>query len=48
MKNKNKISPGIVRADIIASKQAIEYYKEHNIKDIKNVAAYHLEQALCF
>ena len=33
------------RADIIASKQAIEYYKEHNIKDIKNIAAYHLEQA---
>ncbi len=35
---------GLIKADIIASKQAIEYFEEKNIKDIKNIAAYHLQQ----
>ena len=39
------ISKGLIRADIIAAKQAIEYYDKKQIKDIKNVAAYHLQQA---
>lgn len=40
-----KLSKGLVMADIIAAKQAIDYYDEKQIKDIKNIAAYHLQQA---
>ena len=36
---------GLIKADIIAARQAIEYYQEHNVKDMKNVAAYHIQQA---
>ena len=39
------LSKGIIRADLIAAKQAIEYYDETGIRDIKNIAAYHLQQA---
>lgn len=39
------LSKGLIRADIIAARQAIEYYDQTHIKDIKNVAAYHLQQA---
>lgn len=39
------LTKGLIRADIIAAKQAIDYYEEHSVKDIKNVAAYHLQQA---
>ena len=39
------LSKGLIKADIIASKQAIEYFEEKHIKDIKNIAAYHLQQA---
>ena len=38
-------SKGIIKADIIAARQSIEYYEKHKIKDIKNVAGYHLQQA---
>ena len=41
------LSKGLIKADIIASKQAIEYFEGKNIKnikDIKNIAAYHLQQ----
>ena len=40
-----RLSKGLIKADIIAARQAIEYYEEKRIKDIKNVAAYHLQQA---
>ena len=40
------LSKGLIKADIIAAKQAIEYYQKHNVKDIKNVAAYHIQQAI--
>ncbi len=40
-----QLTKGIIRADIIAAKQAIEYFDKKRIKDIKNVAAYHLQQA---
>ena len=40
-----QLTKGIIRADIIAAKQAIEYFDKKGIKDIKNVAAYHLQQA---
>lgn len=39
------LSKGLIRADIIAAKQAIEYYEANKTKDIKNIAAYHLQQA---
>lgn len=40
-----EISKGYIKADIIAAKQAIDYFDDNKIKDIKNVAAYHLQQA---
>ena len=39
------LSKGLIRADIIAAKQAIDYYGKTKIKDMKNIAAYHLQQA---
>ena len=39
------ISKGLIKADIIAARQAIEYFDEKQIRDIKNTAAYHLQQA---
>ena len=41
------MKPGknLIRADIIAARQAIEYFEQNGVKDIKNVAAYHLQQA---
>ena len=41
----HEISLGIIRADIISAKSAIDYYIEKGNKDIKNIAAYHLQQA---
>jgi HEPN domain-containing protein len=40
-----KLSKSLIKADIIAANQAIEYYDNNNIRDIKNIAAYHLQQA---
>lgn len=40
-----KMTKSLIKADIIAAQQAIDYYDNHNIKDIKNIAAYHLQQA---
>lgn len=40
-----KLTKGLIRADIIAARQAIAYYDEKQIKDIKNIAAYHLQQS---
>jgi len=39
------LTKSLIKADIIAAKQAIDYYDENGVKDIKNVAAYHLQQA---
>lgn len=39
------ISMSLIKADIVAASQAVDYYKQKNLKDIKNVAAYHLQQA---
>jgi len=39
------LSKGIIRADILAARRAIEDFEETGIKDIKNIAAYHLQQA---
>ncbi len=35
----------LIKADIIAAEQAIDYFDKHGVKDIKNIAAYHLQQA---
>lgn len=40
-----KLSKGLIKADIIAAKQAIEYFDSNHNCDIKNIAAYHLQQA---
>ena len=40
-----KLSKGLIKADIIAAKQAIEYFDSNHNRDIKNIAAYHLQQA---
>ena len=40
-----KLTKGLIRADIIAAQQAIAFFEEKKVKDIKNIAAYHLQQA---
>lgn len=40
-----KLTKSLIKADIIAARQAIEYFEKNGVKDIKNVAAYHLQQA---
>lgn len=40
-----KLTLGLAKADIIAAEQAIAYYEDRGIKDIKNIAAYHIQQA---
>ena len=39
------LTKGIIKADLIAARQAIEYFDEKGIRDIKGIAAYHLQQA---
>lgn len=42
-----ELSFGIIRADIIMAKQAIKVYKENpKLKDVKNMCAYHIQQAV--
>ena len=38
-----KLTMGLIKADIIAAKQAIAYFEENKIRDIKNIAAYHIQ-----
>ena len=40
-----ELNKSLIKADIIAAKQAIEYFEQKGIKEIKNIAAYHLQQA---
>ena len=40
------LTKGLIKADIIAARQAIEYFEKNNVKDIKNIAAYHIQQAV--
>ena len=40
-----KLTKGLIKADIIAARQAMEYFGQTKNKDIKNIAAYHLQQA---
>lgn len=42
-----ELSKGIIKADLIMAKQGLEKYKENkNIKDLKNMVAYHIQQAV--
>ena len=41
-----KLTMGLIKADIIAAKHAIAYFEENKIRDIKNIAAYHIQQAM--
>ena len=41
-----KLTMGLIKSDIIAAKQAIAYFEENKIRDIKNIAAYHIQQAM--
>ena len=36
---------GLIKADLITAGQAIEYFEATSNKNIKNIAAYHLQQA---
>lgn len=36
---------GLIKADLITAGQAIAYYEANGNKNIKNIAAYHLQQA---
>lgn len=40
-----ELSMGLIKADLIMAKQGIEQYRNCNIKQIKNLVAYHLQQA---
>ncbi len=39
------LTKGLIKADIIAAGQAIDYYDKTGNKSIKNIAAYHIQQA---
>ena len=39
------LTMSLIQADLIAARQAIDYYNEKGIRDIKNIAAYHIQQA---
>ena len=39
------LTKGIIRADLLAAEDAIHTFEEQKIKDMKNIAAYHLQQA---
>ncbi len=40
-----ELNKSLIKADMIAARQAIEYYEQKGVKEIKNIAAYHLQQA---
>ena len=40
-----RLSMGLIKADIMAAEQAIRSFEELCFRDIKNIAAYHLQQA---
>lgn len=42
-----ELSMGIIQADIIMARQALNIYKDKpKLKDVKNMCAYHLQQAV--
>ena len=40
-----RMSMSLIKADIMAAEQAIGTSEEQGFRDIKNIAAYHLQQA---
>ena len=43
--DKLELSMKLIKADLLMAQQGIELYKNREIKEIKNQAAYHLQQA---
>ena len=41
----SEISFAMIQSDLIMARQAISYFEETNFKDVKNQAAYHIQQA---
>lgn len=42
-----ELSMGIIQADMLMAKQALKIYKDNTkLKDVKNMCAYHLQQAV--
>ena len=42
-----ELSKGLIKADLIMAKQGLEKYKENTkIKNLKNMVAYHIQQAV--
>ena len=39
------LTTGLIKADLIAAGQAIDYFEKTSNRNIKNIAAYHLQQA---
>lgn len=40
----NNLNMGLIKMNVVQSRQAIEYFKSTNFKQIKNSAAYELQQ----
>jgi len=40
------LTMGLIKADLIMAGQGIKLYRENEIKEVKNQAAYHLQQAV--
>lgn len=39
------LNMGLIKADILMAKQGIVIFEQNGIKEVKNMAAYHLQQA---
>lgn len=39
------LNMGLIKADILMARQGIALYEQNGIKEVKNMAAYHLQQA---
>lgn len=39
------LNMALIKADILMAKQGIEIYENNNVREVKNMAAYHLQQA---
>ena len=40
------LNMGLIKADILMAKQGIEIFEENKIREVKNMSAYHLQQAV--
>lgn len=40
------LNMGLIKADILMAKQGIQLYEENEVREVKNMVAYHLQQAV--